>query len=59
MILDCYEKFNDVCLSMEGTKCVAVRGNWVSLMQLFESEKYEEAALHAATSPKVSIICFS
>ena len=23
------------------------------ILQLFESEKYEEAALHAATSPKV------
>ena len=27
----------------------------IAIIQLFESEQYEEAALHAATSPKVRV----
>ena len=66
MILDSFEKFNSVCLLMwklpsplrtlrtkykyniNDIMCVLS-----SLLQLFESEQYEEAAVHAATSPRV------
>ena len=33
--------------------CVCVVQSIITIVQLFESERYEEAALHAASSPKV------
>ena len=52
MTLDCYEKFNEVIRIIGDPSCIIL---YISnSVQLFENEKYEEAALYAATSFKVT-----